>query len=364
MSAAIVSLFPLDTTGGGELYTVETAQAICATGTQCLIAAPVDVPAPRANLATRLRTPFIWADAATDAEPEVLEWSDVLARLADHDHVWAHQYLATDLVFDLIAAIASDQELLFTSLGFEPVRRLFTDIYQPCPRQHFVEISAYAARRASTYAPAATWVRAGIWSKDLTPAAAAAPGTREYVALGRVLPHKGLETTIGALAPDDTLHIVGPQPDEEYLGFLRERASQKNVVFHGCLPRADVQQMVTRTRGLVSASTHVLFDGRRVEQPELLGLVLCEALRDGTLPIASDVPAFVEVMTTLGLADWTFSEGDPTSLRGRLDRLNRLDDGERREHLTRARAALRREFSWDDYWPRVIDRIGERAACA
>jgi glycosyltransferase involved in cell wall biosynthesis len=274
-----------------------------------------------------------------------------------------HQYLAADLVFDVIAATASDQQLLFTSLGYEPARRLFTDIYQRCRHQHFVEISAYAASRAAAYAPDATWVRAGVWSQDLAPMPDAA-GPRDYTALGRVLPHKGLETTIGALAADDRLHIVGPQPDDEYLGFLRQRAGGKNVVFHGCLPRADVQHLLRCTRGLVSASTHLLFDGRRIDQPELLGLVLCEALRDGTLPIASDVPAFVEVMATLGLAEWTFAERNPLALRDRLNRLNRLDEGERQDQLSRARAALRREFAWDDYWPRVIERVGERAACA
>ena len=125
------------------------------------------------------------------------------------------------------------------------------------------------------------------------------------MALGRVLPHKGLETTIDALTNDEALHVVGPAPDDAYAAFLQQRARGKQVTFHGCLPRHDVQQMLRSTSGLVSASTHRLYDGRRIEQPELLGLVLCEALRDGTLPVASDVPAFVEVMTAIGLGDWT-----------------------------------------------------------
>ena len=41
MSVALVSLFPLEATGGGELYTVETAQAIAASGDQVVLAAPV-----------------------------------------------------------------------------------------------------------------------------------------------------------------------------------------------------------------------------------------------------------------------------------------------------------------------------------
>jgi glycosyltransferase involved in cell wall biosynthesis len=360
-SVAIVSLFPLETLGGGELFTVESAQAICATGTTTTIAAPVDVPSARADLATRLRTPFIWTDAAGTEPPEVLAWSDVLSRLAAHDYVWVHQYLASDLVFDAIGSTASDQHLLFTSLGCEPVRALFADLYQPCPRQHFVEISAYAADRARGYARDATFVRAGIWRDDLVTLGDRAYLAREYMTLGRVLPHKGLETTIDALAAGDVLHVVGPSPDREYAAFLQRRAGGRRVIFHGSLPRPDVQRMLKTSSGLVSASTHVLFDGRRIEQPELLGLVLCEALRDGTLPVASDVPAFVEVMHALGLDDWTFAERSPHALRHRLDRLSALGDHERRVLLDEARQALVREFSWDDYWPRVLERIEDRA---
>lgn len=364
MSVAMVSLFPLEAMGGGELYTVESAQAICASGTPTMIAAPVEVPPARADLATRLRTPFIWTDAAGDAPPDVLEWAEVLSRLAAHDHVWVHQYLASDLVFDVIGSTASDQQLLFTSLGYEPVRTLFAAIYQPCPRQHFVEISAYAASRAASYARAATWVHAGVWRNDLASTGEVSHRQREYMALGRVLPHKGLETTIDALAPDDVLHVVGPSPDREYASFLQTRAHGKRVVFHGCLARPDVQLLLRATSGLVSASTHVLFDGRRIEQPELLGLVLCEALRDGTLPVASNVPAFVEVMNALGLGDWTFTEGDAHALRRRLDRLSALDGSERQQQLDTARHALLRQFSWDDYWPRVVERIEEAPRCA
>jgi glycosyltransferase involved in cell wall biosynthesis len=364
MSAALISLFPLDATGGGELYTVETAQAIVASGESVTIAAPVKVPPPRADMAERLRTTFICADAASDATPDVITWRDVLALLHRHDHIWVHQYLASELVFDVIASTASDQSLLFTSLGFEPIRPVFTDLYQPCSGQHFVEISAYAASRAATYARNATWMHAAIWRGEIRPLDAATLRRREYVALGRVLPHKGLETTIGAVDGDDVLHVVGPTPDEEYAGFLRERARGKQVHFHGRLPRAEVQTLIAETNGLVAASTHHLFDGRHIEQPELLGLVLCEALRDGTLPVSSNVPAFAEVMGAVGLSDWTFPEGNSDALRADMRRLALMDDGERRERLESARAALLKHFAWDDYWPRVTARIEDLSRCA
>jgi glycosyltransferase involved in cell wall biosynthesis len=364
MSVALVSLFPLETTGGGELYTIETAQSIVASGVPVTIAAPVAVPPPRADLASRLGTTFICADAASDAAPEPISWADLLTTLSRHDHVWVHQYLASDLVFDVIASTASDQQLLFTSLGFEPIRHLFADVYQPCRRQHIVEISEYAARRAATYARNATWMHAAIWREECRPLEPMRRQTREYLALGRVLPHKGLETTIDALPADDALHIVGPSPDDAYAAFLRERARGKQVHFHGCLPRPDVQRLITEASGLISASTHHLFDGRRIEQPELLGLVLCEALRDGTLPVASDVPAFVEVMGAVGLAEWTFKEGDATALRQRMRRLGSMGDDEREDRLNRARASLLAGFAWDDYWRRVSGRIEELQRCA
>jgi glycosyltransferase involved in cell wall biosynthesis len=364
MSVLLVSLFPLDATGGGELYTVETAQAILAAGEPVTIASPVDVPAPRADLADRLRTPFITVDAATDAAPDVVTWRDVLASIPRHDHVWVHQYLAADLVFDVIASTASDQSLLFTSLGFEPIRSLFADVYQPCRGQHVVEISAYAASRAAAYARYATWMHAAVWRREMRALDAVAPRRREFVALGRVLPHKGLETTIDALGGDDVLHVVGPATDAAYEAFLRERARGKAVHFHGRLPRADVRSLIAEADGLVAASTHRLFDGRRIEQPELLGLVLCEALRDGTLPVASNVPAFAEVMGAVGLSDWTFPEGNSAALRAEMGRLAVMDDDERRGRLEAARAALVDRFAWDDYWPRVTSALEDLRRCA
>ena len=364
MSVVLVSLLPLEATGGGELYTIETAQSIAAAGERVFLAAPVQVPPLQGDLATRLRTQFIWLDPATDDAPQVIAWSDLLMRAADHDHVWVHQYLASDLIFDVIASTASDQQVLFTSLGFEPLRSLFTDVYQRCRGHRFVEISAYAAQRAASYAPDATWMHAAVWRSELSPLDFSRQRTREYLALGRVLPHKGLETIVDALVADDVLHLVGPAPDDEYLTFLRARAGHKNVHFHGRLPRADVQQLLTRATGLVSASTHRLYDGRHIEQPELLGLVLCEALRDGTLPVSSDVPAFREVMSAVGLSHWTFHEGDAASLRDRMGRLSNLPADERREQLVAARSTLVARLAWDDYWPRVRTHLEETRLCA
>lgn len=363
MSVGLISLLPLDVTGGGELYSVESAQAIAAAGEPVRLAAPVDPPPPGADLATRLASPFIWVDPIAEDPPEVMTWRDVLMRLADQDYVWVHQYLAAELVFDVIAATASDQRLLFTSLGFEPVRALFADVYQPCGGHHFVEISAYAAARAAAYAPRATWSHAAIWRRECR-ALEAPPPRHEFLALGRVLPHKGLETTIDALTTDDTLHVVGPAPDETYVSFLRQRARGKRVQFHGCLPRPALQRLFSTATGLISASTHHLFDGRRIEQPELLGLVLCEALRDGTLPVSSDVPAFREVMGVLGLAQWTFPEGDAAALRQRLARLSALPSDQRRDALVAARTVLCAQLAWDDYWPRVRAHVEEIQRCA
>ena len=57
--------------------------------------------------------------------------------------------------------------------------------------------------------------------------------------VARVSTHRALH-----LRPDDVLHIVGPSPDETYSNFLRGRARGKQVHFHGCLPRPEVQQLI------------------------------------------------------------------------------------------------------------------------
>ena len=87
-------------------------------------------------------------------------------------------------------------------------------------------------------------------------------------------------------------------------------------------------------------------------------------LRDGTLPVSSNVPAFAEVMGAVGLSDWTFPEGNSDALRADMRRLARMDDGERRERLESARAALVNCFAWDDYWPRVTAVIEDLRRCA
>jgi hypothetical protein len=69
-------------------------------------------------------------------------------------------------------------------------------------------------------------------------------------------------------------------------------------------------------------------------------------------------------MSAIGLGDWTFAEGDAAALRRRLDRLSDLGDDERRHQLTAAREALVRRFAWDDYWPRVLQRLDEDRRCA
>ena len=63
------------------------------------------MPPVRADPTARLGSRFVWTDVATTAAPDLLAWADVLDRLAAYDHVWVHQYLAADLVFDVIAAV-------------------------------------------------------------------------------------------------------------------------------------------------------------------------------------------------------------------------------------------------------------------
>jgi glycosyltransferase involved in cell wall biosynthesis len=95
-----------------------------------------------------------------------------------------------------------------------------------------------------------------------------------------------------------------------------------------------------------------------VEQAELLGLAVLEAVCAGVLPITSDVPAFVEIMNALGLQEWVCPEGDVSSLRRSLDRLGSWDASQVTSLVLQAQAKLAECFAWDDYFERLCVACG------
>ncbi|GIW96692.1 MAG: hypothetical protein KatS3mg111_0025 [Pirellulaceae bacterium] len=123
---------------------------------------------------------------------------------------------------------------------------------------------------------------------------------------------------------------------------------------HGFQPEETRQNLVAAADVLIASSCHRLYNDKRIEQAELFGLVLLEAVASGTLVVASDIPSFREVMTTLELSDFLYEERNAQQLRQLLEWMERMPSGERSERLTNAQQRLREHYLWDDYWSRIF----------
>jgi glycosyltransferase involved in cell wall biosynthesis len=225
-----------------------------------------------------------------------------------------------------------------------------------------VEISPYALERHRVPGRIhRTAPGAGIWRRMLRthlPATdAVKEGPLQICAVGRVMPHKAFEVTIEALPEDACLHLIGPTRDDTYCEFLRGVPTLGKVVFTGEIMEAEKVLMMDACQVLVASSSYDLYDGRRIDQPELLGLVLLEAVARGVLPVASDIPPFRRIMEDMGLADLLYPERDVAKLK---ELLRSIADGSpalRQERVTQAQELLLKTYLWDDYWLRVREMI-------
>ncbi len=355
----LISLLPLSATGGGERHSLCVAASIRAAGDECVLFSPEEQLPAQMPLLRRLATRFV---ETTPSHPHrkmrVLDFETVLDHLARPDTVLLHQFLASDLAFDVIANVSSDQTLLLTTLGHEPLRPIFEAIYQASPNHYFVEISRFAAERSLVFSQQTMSLCGGFWRRDLRDAPSSRQHADHVAAVGRVLPHKGFETTIDAMSPTAQLFIVGQMDfDLAYVDFLRQRAAGKAIGFLGRLDDDARDQTISRCRALVASSCTTLYTGDKLPQAELLGLVIFEALAQFCLPITSDLPPFVEVMRDLGLSSWIYPQRDSGALAGLLQEVRKLDTPEFARFIAGARERMMNGYDWDTYWPRLVTHL-------
>jgi phosphatidylinositol alpha-1,6-mannosyltransferase len=137
--------------------------------------------------------------------------------------------------------------------------------------------------------------------------------------VGRVMPHKGIETLIKALPslPRDTkLLIVGPIVDREYyeyLSTLANKANPENVLFTGSVKTQELAKYYNVCDVFVQPSTYYDYRGRYHRFPELLGLTKFEAMACGKPVIVSNVGGLPEQVIN-GKNGYVIRAGDETKL--------------------------------------------------
>ena len=172
------------------------------------------------------------------------------------------------------------------------------------------------------------------------------PERPSLVFLGRMdEPRKGLHVLVGALpaivakVPDVQVVIVGPGDIDEQRDSL-DPSVRDNVVYLGRVSDGD------KARAFASADIYVAPH----TGGESFGIVLAEAMAASTAVLASDLPAFRNVLAD-GTAGRLFSTGDSESLAEAA--IDLLTDSAAREELVEAGRIRVMDFDWEH----VVDDV-------
>jgi glycosyltransferase involved in cell wall biosynthesis len=185
---------------------------------------------------------------------------------------------------------------------------------------------------------------------------------RRVLFVGRLLPHKGLDYLIEAVPAGIPLAIIGRPYDPAYLDRLRGLAEGKDVSF---ITDADDQRVVDEySRASVSILPSVYDDvlGQHHHVPELLGLVLLEAMACGTAVICTDVGGMPEIVDN-GVTGFIVPPNDPSALRERI--MTILDTpGLAGSMGSAARERVLERFTWRAVAESCVTAYGLRPAAA
>ena len=186
----------------------------------------------------------------------------------------------------------------------------------------------------------------GVRVSDFAPDVHDRARRRELLFLGRVKePRKGAAVLLEAMPaildeiPDLTVIVAGPGDSEDLRKDLPERVARA-VTFVGAVSDERKQELLREVQVYVAPHTG----------GESFGIVLVEAMAAGACVVASDIPAFRQVLQG-GQSGRLFAAKDPQSLAEAV--LSVLgDDASRRALVDRAHARAD-EYDWD----RVVDDV-------
>lgn len=157
-------------------------------------------------------------------------------------------------------------------------------------------------------------IYAGVDTSKYSPCGDKSPGRVVYV--GRLLPHKGIETAIRGLPAGASLEIYGRPYDADYLDFIRSEASSRQVRIHISASDAQVIAALQSACAFVMPSVYEDYRGRHQALPELVGLAPLEAMACGTAAVVSDVAGMPEIIPPVG--GIVVPPSDPDALRRAL----------------------------------------------
>jgi glycosyltransferase involved in cell wall biosynthesis len=179
------------------------------------------------------------------------------------------------------------------------------------------------------------------------------PGVRRdgVLFLGRLTPHKGIDTLIRALPDGAKLTIAGTSghdprpPQRDYPLLLCGLADGRDVTFAGAVSEANLPALHRSAAVFVLPSVECDCYGRAFAISELLGLSVLEAMASETPVVASRLGGLPEVVRD-GETGFLVSPGDVGELRDRIGQL--LGDRALAARMgRRGRELVTEQFTWD-----------------
>jgi glycosyltransferase involved in cell wall biosynthesis len=143
---------------------------------------------------------------------------------------------------------------------------------------------------------------------------------RQVIYVGRLMPHKGIDTLLRAVDERTPVRIFGRAYDRAYRAELERLAQGKEVVFTETASDEEIAEAYRRSRVAVLPSVHEASTGEFHPWPELLGLTLLEAMASGTPVIASRVGGMPEIVSE-GETGYLVEPGDSDTLGQRIGEL-------------------------------------------
>jgi len=345
--------------GGGERYAFELARHMADEVDTVLIAFG---PSDRRELVGNLEVLVIgnpWYVRGQRGNPFALSMLPHL-RGADVVHCYQQHVLATSIA--ALACRVVHRPVFVTDLGgggWDLSAYVSTDKWF----DGHLHISEYSRRYFGHEGRAfAHVILGGVDSEKFSPATprdrsagrpADSQADRPVVYAGRILPHKGVNDLVTAIAPEIELKIIGRVADEKFLADLHRLAAGKRVTFcHDC----DDEELVDAYRValcVVLPSVYRTIYGEETRVPELLGQTLLEGMACGAPVICTRVASMPEIVED-GVSGFIVPPNDPVALADRIKWL--------REHSAEAAAmgsAARQRVLEKFTWPAVVRRCLE-----
>ena len=178
--------------------------------------------------------------------------------------------------------------------------------------------------------------------------------------VGRLLPHKGVNDLVEAVAADMPLELIGQAADAGFLEDLKTLAAGKRVGFrHGC-DDAELVRAYRKALCVVLPSVYKTMYGVESRVPELLGQTLLEGMACGTPAICTDVASMPEVVED-GVTGFIVPPNDPCALGEKLRWLRDHAEEARTMGLS-ARQRVLEKFTWPGVVRRCLDIYAGQAS--